>query len=437
MAGLTTGLAWLRRLAALRRSSPPRDPYEIRYPYAIRALAGTNVTPDTALALPAVWGCVKYISESLASMPWRVMQRTEGGSEIAESHPVDWLLHAEPNGEWTAFQFVESLVIWALVWGNGYAEIERGPSGLPAALWPLPPYRVTPYRDVETGILKYQVDAGTKGTVYLAAEDVFHLRGFGHDTVGISPVELLAQTIGWARAVSLFGAAFFGNGMSFSGIFQQTGRLGEAELKRFRAEAEAKYRGPWKAFRALFSPMGIEWKDMGIAPDKGQFIQTAQFLIDEVCRIFAVPPHIVAELSRSTNNNIEQQSIEAVQRCLMPWVRRMELEANRKLFGKNRRGYFTKMNMSALLRGDAAARSTLLRALFDMGAISPNEIRELEDMNRLGMEGDKHLVQLNLTTLDKAGEQSVASGGQDNLQPDPAALNALRAIELMLEHANV
>lgn len=375
-------------------------------PSVQRTLAGPNITSKNAIQLPAVLGCVTYIQQAVGPLPWHVYRKVEGGNEIVQSHRVEYMLSTRPSPEWSSFAFRETLLNWALLWGNGIAEIERDLGGQPFALHPIPPWRVEVCRRPDTGKLYYEVDGESGGAkIELEPEDVFHIRGFGHGPVGIDIVGAVAQSLGWSRAAELFGAAFFGNGANVAGVVANKKPLTEAAFRLQKAEFGQLYGGVKNAHKTAFIDNEATWTRIGMNAAETQLVDVHRFLVEQVCRIFQVPPHIVAELSRSTNNNIEHQGIEAVQRCLLPWVRRFEDEANYKLFGaQNRQKLFTKINMRGLLRGDNASRVAFYKEMFAMGAYSPNRILELEDENTLGPVGDKHLVQLNLTTLDKAGE---------------------------------
>lgn len=424
------------RSLAQRLTREPRYPDEPRVPHTSRTLAGVNITADNAATVPAVWGCRKYISESLAVMPWHVHRKVPAGSELATTHPVDWLLSVEPNPEWSAFQFVETLSGWALLWGNGYAEIERDLLGRPIALWPVQPWRVDVCRDPDTGRLFYEVDNGIGSKVEIDAADMFHVRGFGDGVVGVNVAVYAAQTIGWAKAAQLFGASFFGNGANLTGVVINKKGMKPEGLRRQKEEFRRLYYGV-RGDRTAFLDNDADFKPIGIDPDKAQFIQTHQYLVAEICRWFGVPPHIVAELSRSTNNNIEHQGIEAVQRCLTPWVRRFELEANRKLFGQNRRGYYTKMNMAALLRGDFKSQAEGFQIYRNLGVVNADEVREKLDLNKLpaGEGGDKYIVQGQYTTLDRIGEEPPAM--PDDETEEDRALAALLRAEVEVERVRV
>jgi HK97 family phage portal protein len=397
-------LSRLRGIFAARQTEDPRYPAERRIPVTARTLAGIVVTADNCVTVPTVWACLRYLSQTVAVLPWHVMRQGELGNERASSHPLDSLLYTRVNPEWSSFQFRESLTHWALRWGNGYAEIERDPLGRPVALWPLHPSRVQVLRD-EQDRMFYRVHNGTLPSVDLKLMDMFHVRGFGEGPVGVNVVDYAAESIGWARAAQLFGAGFFGNGLNVSGVVQQARPLSEDGLKRLKASFNRMYRGV-RGEKVMYLDAGMEFKPIGMEPEKAQFLGTNIYLVSEICRWFGVPPHKVGEMSRSTNNNVESQVVEVVVDSVSPWVRRFEDEANYKLFGQNRPGYFTKMNMNALMRADAATRAAFYQTLRQQGVVSANELRDLEDMNRIPASegGDKLVMQSQYTTLEKIGE---------------------------------
>lgn len=405
---------WKRPFGDLlaRLTKEPRHPQAYNYETPTRTLAGVPITAENAPQNPAVLACSNYIQTSVAMPPWRVLEKTAEGNVNATSHPIDWMLWKRPNAEWSSFQFRETLIHWALFWGNGIAEIERDQLGRPFALWPIHPDRVDICRDEDTGGLFYEVNNGTGDKTELPAADVFHLRGFGHGPAGIGVVEYARQTLGWARAAQLFGASFFGNGANVSGIVTNKKPLSPDALKRQKMEFEQLYKGPRRAHSTAFLDADASWQRVGLDAEDSQIVEVNRFLVEEVCRLFAVPPHVVAELSRATNNNIEHQGIEAVQRCLMPWVKRLEDEADYKLFGNNRRGYVTKINMLGLLRGDFKSQAEGFRVYREMGVVNADEIRERLDMNKMpaGEGGDKYTMQGQYTTLERIGEE-----------PDPVA----------------
>lgn len=392
-------------ILALRQTTDTRYPGASRIGHQ-RSQAGVIVTPDSALRNSVVWACRSYLSETVAQCPPRVMVTNRDGTAIeAKGHPADTVLASRPNPEISPFQFIETLVGWACLWGNGYAEIERDQVGRVIALWPLEPWRVTPMRR-DDGALFYRVHNSTAAPDDLEPMSVFHLRGWGHGPVGLNVVEYASESIGWAQATELFGASFFGEGLNPAGFIEGAGKLDDAGRKRLKAELDSMYKGPRKSNRWVLLDGLMKWTKMSTQPNDAQFIETLQFQVEVICRIFRVPPQKVMHLLRSTNNNIEHQAIEVIGDTISPWAKRFEQEATYKLFGQNRGGYFVKLDLKGLLRGDFATRQAGLKVQRDEGIISANEWRHLEDMGPIGPDGDKRIVAVNMTTLEKIGTDS-------------------------------
>ncbi|MPZ41299.1 MAG: phage portal protein [Rhizobiales bacterium] len=403
-------------ILAQRIASEPRYPNPQRVPYSPRTLGGVAITPDTAVTVAAVWACLRYLSQTVAVLPWHVMRDGDTGAEVVKTHTVDWLIWKRPNPEWSSFQFRETLTHWALRWGNGYAEIEPDQLDRPFALWPIHPERVSVCRAIEAsvsssgdeipaGALFYEVDSDTGSKVTIAAKRMFHVRGFGEGPVGANVIQYAAQSIGWARAAQLFGATFFGNGATPASVVINKKPLTPDGLRRQKAEFEQLYKGPRNAGKTAFLDNEADIKTLGLDAEKTQLIEVHQFLVEEICRWFGVPPHKVMHLLRATFSNIEHQAIEVVVDSVSPWVKRFEDEADYKLFGQNRMGLYTKMNMRALMRGDAKTRGEYYKLMREVGAYSANRILELEDENTIGPDGDKHVMQSQYTTLERIGDE--------------------------------
>lgn len=393
------------------RQVAPDDP-GARQSYSIwptRNDSGIRVSHDTALKYSAVWACVNYLARTLAYLPWNVFRRRDGGGrDRAASHPVDWLLHTQPNPEMSAFSFRQALMGHALTWGNGYAEIERDRAGRVMALWPITPDRASPDRD-NSGALVYEIDG--RGTV-LAASDVYHIRGLGFDgLVGYSVITMAAQAIGMGLAAEQFGASFFGNGAHLGGVLEHPGKITDASLKHVRESFQSTYGGAAKAGKVGILEEGMKYTRIGIPPNDAQFLESRMHQVTDICRWFGVPPHKVADLEKATFSNIEHQSIEVVQDSIAPWARVMELEADIKLFGQNRGANFTRMNLNSLMRGDSQSRAEFYRVMFNIGAYSPNDILELEDRNPVDG-GDIRMVPLNMATLEHANRTGNTSRNQ-------------------------
>ena len=367
-----------------------------------RTGAGVYVTPDEALKNATVWACVNYLGRTVAQLPWHVLQgRPSGGSDRATTHPVDWLLNVRPCPDMGSFSWRQSMVGTACLWGNSYAEIERDNRGVPLALWPIHPSRVIVERN-SAGYLVYRVANDRASTVTIQQMDIFHLRGFGDGPVGYSVVEYAAQSVGWAQATEIFGSAYFGEGMNPTGVLQVKEGMQPDAMELLRAEMKRLYTGR-KAERTAILDAGMTFTKISSDPEQAQFTEVRQHQVEEICRWFGVPPHKVQHLLRATFSNIEHQAIEVVVDTITPWVKALEEEANYKLFGQNRVGFFTKMNLNGLLRGDTASRAQFYKTMFELG-LSMNEIRALEDQNSIGPDGDVRFVSNNVQPLERALE---------------------------------
>lgn len=424
-----------RQLEALRKSGESRRPAADRIGFVGHTASGIYVTPDRARRLAAVWACVRYLSQTVGMLPWNVMLSRDGkGAVVQSSSPLQWLIHNRPSPEWSSFQFRETLINWALLEGNGYAEIERDRAGRPAALWPIHPDRVEVLRDADNGQLFYRVDNGTGTKADIPAGDIFHLRGFGDGPVGVNVVAYAAESLGWAQATQTFGANFFGNGANVSGVVTAKRKMDPDALKRVKAEFTKLYKGIRNANQTAFLDADMDWKATGIDPEKSQLVELNYLHIEEICRWFGVPPHKIAHLLRATFSNIEHQSIEVVQDSVMPWVRRLEDEADYKLFGQNRAGLYTKIELRGLLRGDFKSQQEGLEIMRRNGLINGDEWRELVDMAPMitGAGGDKYIVQSQYTTLERIGEEPEPVD-----PPAPPAEQAAQAeIDVMAEEEN-
>jgi HK97 family phage portal protein len=402
-----------RRIARIRaeRRTDGDQPTLSRIAYRVRSPAGPVITGDTSLTISAVWACIRYLSQGIAALPWQVRKPTRNGrsSEAMPLYPVQKILD-RPSPETSTLQFRETLMSWALRRGNGYAEIERDQIGRPVALHMLHPDRVTVMRNGD-GSLVYKVDNGVAPPDYLDAMDMFHMRGFGEGPVGLNVMAYAAESLGWSKAAQMFGASFFGNSATPSGIVTMKKPLSPEGLLALEDRFNELYKGPGKANRVAFLDNEMGYQSISTDPDKGQFIETNQFLLDEVCRWFGVPPHKIYNLLRATFSNIEHQSIEVVTDTFRPWARRFELEADYKLFGvENRQRLFTRFDFTDLLQGDTTTRLAYFRGLREIGVLSADEIREFEDMTPIGEAdgGDKRVMQSQYTTLEMVGETPAA-----------------------------
>ena len=374
--------------------------------------AGKAVTERSAMQMTAVYSCVRILSEAIAGLPLQFYKYTEsGGKEKAVDHPLYFLLHDEPNPEMTSFVFRETLMTHLLLWGNAYAQIIRNGRGEVIALYPLMADRMSVNRDSD-GQLYYEYtvysdDAPTvKGSkVKLAPTDVLHIPGLGFDgLVGYSPIAMAKNAIGMAIACEEYGAKFFANGAAPSGVLEHPGTI--KDPSRVRESWQSTFGGSSNANKVAVLEEGMKYTPISISPEQAQFLETRKFQIDEIARIFRVPPHMVGDLEKSSFSNIEQQSLEFVKYTLDPWVARWEQAMVRSLLSaEDKKRYFIKFNVDGLLRGDYQSRMNGYAIGRQNGWMSANDIRELENLDRISEEegGDLYLINGNMTKLKDAG----------------------------------
>ena len=374
--------------------------------------SGKPVNEHTAMQMTAVYSCVRILAEAVAGLPLHLYKYTDsGGKEKALSHPLYFLLHDEPNPEMSSFVFRETLMTHLLLWGNAYAQIIRNGKGEVIALYPLMPNRMSVDRDSSGSLYysytRYSDEAPTMNgmTVTLRPSDVLHIPGLGFDgLVGYSPIAMAKNAIGMAIACEEYGAKFFANGAAPGGVLEHPGTIKDPQ--KVRDSWNAAYQGSSNSHRVAVLEEGMKYQSIGISPEQAQFLETRKFQINEIARIFRVPPHMVGDLEKSSFSNIEQQSLEFVKYTLDPWVIRWEQAISRSLLRPDEKKlYFAKFNVDGLLRGDYVSRMNGYATARQNGWMSANDIRELENLDRIPPElgGDLYLINGNMTKLEDAG----------------------------------
>ncbi len=382
--------------------------------------SGKRVNERSAMQMTAVYSCVRILSEAVAGLPLHLYQYTDKSSkEKAVDNPLYFLLHDEPNTEMTSFVFRETLMTHLLLWGNAYSQIIRNGKGEVMGLYPLMPDRMAVNRD-EKGRLYYEYmvssdDAKTlkDGTVRLSPYDVLHIPGLGFDgLVGYSPIAMAKNAIGLAIAAEEYGSKFYANGATPSGILEYPGTVKEPD--KVRESWNAGFGGSSNAHKIAVLEEGMKYTPISISPNEAQFLETRKFQINEIARIFRVPPHMVGDLEKSSFSNIEQQSLEFVKYTLEPWLVRWEQAMQRALIPQDDKSrYFIKFNVDGLLRGDYQSRMQGYATARQNGWMSANDIRELENLDRIPVEdgGDLYLINGNMMPLSMSG---AAYGKEEN-----------------------
>ncbi|MFG6330338.1 MAG: phage portal protein [Lachnospiraceae bacterium] len=396
-----------------------------------RTTSGKPVNERTAMQTTAVYACVRILAETVASLPLHVYEYKDGGKELVHDHPLYYLLHDEPNPEMTSFVFRETLMSHLLIWGNAYAQIVRDGSGKVLGLYPLLPNKMDVDRD-NRGRIYYVYSRDTNenpmfkdyGDIKLRAEDVLHIPGLGFDgLVGYSPIAMAKNAVGMTLACEEYGASFFANGANPGGVLEHPGVL--KDPSKVRESWNSVYRGTSNAHKIAVLEEGMKYQQIGIPPEEAQFLETRKFQINEIARLYRIPPHMVGDLEKSSFSNIEQQSLEFVKYTLDPWVIRWEQSLQKALLlpgEKNK--YFIKLNVDGLLRGDYQSRMNGYATGRQNGWFSANDIREMENMNPISDEegGNLYLINGAMTKLADAGV--FAGGGEtEETGQEPPAQN--------------
>lgn len=383
--------------------------------------SGVQINEGNALQVSDVYKCVRVLSESVAMLPLKVYERLEPrGKKLAVDHPLYSILHDEPNDNMTAFVLKETLMGHVLITGNMYAYIERNRGGRIVALWPLVPHLVK-MCSVD-GSVYYEVRTANGQASTFQADEILHVPGLGYDGIkGYSPIALHMQALGLAKATEIYGATFFGNGARPSGVLTHPQALKKEAYERLKESWNAQHQGAASAHKVSILEEGVTYTTISVPPEEAQFLQSRQYSRSEIAGLFRVPPHKIGDLSRSTNNNIEQQALEFVGDALTPWLEKFEQECFRKLLTPTeKKKYFIEFEMKALLRGDTAARTAHYKDMWQTSVYSANEIREFENLNPIDG-GDVYYVPLNYIPADMARQINAPAPDAAPPSPDTSA----------------
>jgi HK97 family phage portal protein len=371
----------------------------------IATLAGIKVTEEAALTFSAVFGAVKVLAESVAALPLLMYRRLDRGKGLARDHALFPLLHDLPNPELTSCEFREIQMAALVLWGNAYAEIQRNALGEILALWPIHPSRVQIRRPAVDAPLEYHITLPMgAGRVVLPKSQMLHVRALAMDGVqGVSPIRLHRETVALGLAASEFGARFFGQGMMAGGVLQHPGTLSDPAYDRLDKSIAEKRSGLPHSHRLLILEEGLKYEKLTIPPDDAQWLQTRKFQVNEIARIYRIPPHKLGDLEHATFSNIEEQSIEFVTDTLTPWLVRWEQAIARDLMDpQERKEFFVRFKLEGLLRGKTLERYQAHAVARQWGFESVNDILEVEDRNAIGPEGDIYLSPLNMISAEQA-----------------------------------
>lgn len=396
-----------------RRTPPPSDDYWYR-PFSMPSSSGVDVDEQTALGLPAVWLAVNILASTMGSLPLKLYRRTGAHTkEPARDHPLFRIVHRQPNPWHTAFEYRSMCMGHLQLRGNSYSQIVRNDRGTVLGLVPLNPDRMTPRVEDSELIYGFRQADGTPRD--FTVSEILHHRGLSHNgIIGLSPITVMRETLGIALAADRHAAVTFKNNARPAGILKVPEKLSPEQKEVWRREWTKAHSGENASSIAILEG-GVEYTAIGFSAVDTQFIEQRQFGVVDVARMFNLPPHKLKELSRATFSNIEHQSLEFVIDTIRPHAESQEQRYNVSLLTeREQEEFFFKFSLDALLHGDTVGRAAFYNALFQMGVMSSNDIREKEDMNPVEG-GDQRFVPLNLVPLEQAGE--LDDGGSTRLLP--------------------
>jgi HK97 family phage portal protein len=378
--------------------------------------AGVNFDELGALSWTALSAGLRLSSETMGSVPWGVLEHLgDNGRKVRDDHPVNWLLHDEPNPEQTPMEFFEQQQASSLLWPGSYAQIVYNGAGKPIELWPLNPDRVTPFRDPKDELWWRVVLPGASGHVNLPAREVLAVRGFSpHGLIGSRLVEQHRDAIGLGLATEIYSASFFGQGANISGFLTHPGKLSDIARTNLEKSVSKRVEGLTNTHRIRLLEEGLQWQATSIAPEKAQLILGRQFQIAEASRILRIPPHLLYALENAHFANIEQQSLEFIRDHVRPWTVRREQRINKQLFTPaERRKLFVKANLEALARGDMKTRFEAYAIGINNRFLTPNQVRAYEDLNPGPAELDEYQVTPNMNAPSAVNGDQGGTNGQD------------------------
>lgn len=362
---------------------------------------GITVSEELSLGVTAVYACVNILGNTVGKLPFQAFEKTKSGRQRLQNHNVARLIETRPNPFQTPFVFKKMLETHRNLWGNAYANIEFDRYGFPVAIWPLNPKNTEPYFDPDKKELWYVTRLPNGETRKLHHEEVIHLPGMVIEGFkGLSPIRVARESIALGLSTKEFVGRFYKNGTSTRGILKVPQPLKQPSKDKLREEWEKANSGLDNFQRVAVLDAGMEYQSISMPLADAQFIETLKDNLDDIARIFNVPPHMIGNLERATFNNIEHMGLEYLQNTMEPILVLWEEEFAYKLFlMEESKKCYLKFNVNSLLRGDSKSRAEYYRTMSNIGAYNINQIRALEDMDEIE-HGDKHYMMINMAPIE-------------------------------------
>jgi len=369
---------WYPELRATGSIEDPATPLTSIFDATNKTVAKVSVTEESSLAVGAVFSCVKVISETMAQMDLEVVERVGKITKANTNHPNYWLLHAEPSPYYNRFEWIQGMVAYALLWGNGFSKIKRDRYSTAKQLQIIPAWEVKAKMS-ERGKLFYEWTHDNQ-TEIISSDDMIHLKNLGTDgMMGLSPIQIQRESIGNAIAKNNHEGAFYSNGAKASGILMTPGNMGPKERSNIQTSFDAKTNGSKNRFSTIVLEEGVKYQQLTIPQNDAQFLESKKYDRSEIAGWYRVPPYKIGDHEKATYANVEGQERSFAKDTIVPWTIRFQQELNRKLFFTEERGrFFTQFNLDDLIKGDMKTRYEIYKMGVESGILMPAEGREAE-----------------------------------------------------------
>lgn len=406
----------------------------------VNTYAGASVTPESSIRLTAVWACFRLLSETIGSLPIHVYERKSNGDrERATDHPYDFLISSEPNSECDSSQHRELTVTDLLGWGNSAHYIERDRFGRVIALWPLHQSQIK-IRRLENRKIVYDVTEEIGSTKTYSADEIWHPMILPELTknglIGRSPVMRCRQAIGLGRGAEEYGGRLFANDGRSTGVIEVEGKLGRdaEESRAIRGEMQAQWTSNQSGanrHKIAILDQGMKFKPISINPDDAQFLETRRFQVEEIARIYGIPPDMIGAVDKTSSwgTGVEQRSLQFGIYTVTPYLVKIAQSLNRCLFTREEKArYFIEFDMNGLLRGDTKSRYEAYGHAIQWGFMNRNEVRRRENLNAFD-DGDRYYMPANMLPIDQPTETEGAGRIINSVGNYHRAIAALQSLE--------
>ena len=345
--------------------------------------SGVVINQENAMSLSGIYAGVRVYSDAISCMPVDIINESNGGKKKDFTHANYKLLSLEPNSLMTSYVWRSIVIPYILLWGNSYnlIEWEKGGSFRAKAIMPIHPNNVVDIK-IERGVVMYyiQLDDGTKMKVDQSS--MLHFRGLGNNIVGKSVLDYAADCLGGIKATEIFGNKFYENGANPSGVLSTDSVLDDKSYKNIKSSWDKAHAGVNNSNKTAILEQGLKYTQISIPQDAAQFLETKRFGIEDEARWMKLPPHMIGDLSHATFTNIDAQDLNLVKHSILPVVKNIEQEIDRKLFRESEKGNtYVKFNLEGLLRGDIKTRYEAHKIGIQNGFITLNEARMMEGLD--------------------------------------------------------